>query len=252
MLHDLQHEFINGIYKDEQTILTEIDDSKYPAKSLLAIYRDSVYGGLLNALTEVFPVCKELLGDDFFNAMSMRYIQSTPSRSADINDYGETFPDFVRRFEPAKELVYLPDVMKLEWAWHRAYQTENVDYDDFTHLMNLPLERIKHVVLTLNPTMSLLHSNYPVHRIWTQNQPELNENNGEEIISLDEGECYLLIWRNEMTMHIDVLTQDIFRLLSAINEKYPLSYLQNNIESFEQILSTALGQGYIHQFHVRE
>ena len=252
MLHKLQREFINGIYKGDQAILGKIDDSKYPAQSLLTIYQDSVFGGLLKALTETFPVTKKLVGDDFFNAMSMRYIQTTPSTSMDINDYGKTFPDFTQSFKPASELIYLADVMRLEWCWHRAYQAGNVSDSNISHLINLPLAAIQQVVLILNPTASLLYSKYPVHRIWSQDQFDNNEETNQDVVSLDEGECYLLIWRNQMSMHIDVLTEDMFRLLSAIERKYPLGYLQDNIEGFEQNLSIALGQAYFHQFQMQE
>lgn len=252
MLHELQREFISGIYKNDLTILNKIDDSKCPAQTLLTIYQDSVQGGLLNALTETFPVTKKLLGEDFFNAMSMNYINVTPSTSMDINDYGETFSDFVQSFEPAKELVYLPDVMRLEWAWHTAYQANNVNYDDLTRLISLPLEMMQNLQLILNPTASLLYSKYPIQRIWSQNQPDINENNPEEVISLDEGECYLLIWRENLDMRIDMITEDMFDLLSATNQQHPLGYIQNTINNSEQNLSIALGQGYFHKFHVQK
>lgn len=46
------------------------------------------------------------------------YALRYPSRSGDLHDFGETFGEFLRLWEPTAHLVYLHDVAKLEWAMH--------------------------------------------------------------------------------------------------------------------------------------
>src|ERR1700683_4968067 len=86
----------------------------------LAIYRNTAFATLVNALRLSFPAVQRLVGADFFEAAAQQFIRASLPTSAYLNDYGADFPGFLSHFAPAAGLVYLGDVARLEWAVNRA------------------------------------------------------------------------------------------------------------------------------------
>lgn len=136
-----------------------------------AIYRDNVFSCLCRALAEAYPVVERLVGEGFFRHAASRYISQHPSRSGDLNEFGEHFPGFLRDFAPTRELRYLPDVARLEWLCRRALLAADHPPLDRARLAHLPAERYADLRLRIHPSVSLLASDWPVHRIWQANQP---------------------------------------------------------------------------------
>ena len=55
-----------------------------------------------------------------------------PSRSGDLNDYGEDFADFLADYPHARELSYLPDVARLEWLVQIVYYAADAPTPDLS------------------------------------------------------------------------------------------------------------------------
>jgi hypothetical protein len=142
------------------------------ASRRLAVYRGNALAAAARALGAAFPVAKQVVGWEFFDAMARRYWRDTPSVSGDLHDYGTSLADFVAGFEPARELPYLADLIALEWRVHRAYCAPSVARLDARELAALPAEAQGRVRLALLPGTSLLESAYPVATVWTIHQPE--------------------------------------------------------------------------------
>lgn len=136
-----------------------------------AIYRDNVFTCLGRALAEAHPVVERLVGERFFRHAASQYIAQHPSRSGDLNEFGEHFSGFLRDFPPTRELPYLPDVARLEWLCRRALLAADPAPLDRARLALLPAERYAELRLEIHPSVSLLASDWPVHRIWQVNQP---------------------------------------------------------------------------------
>ena len=76
----------------------------------LAIYRNNYVAALRRTLTKTYPVCRKLVGDDFFNGLVAAYIDSTPSQAFSLDDYGASLDTFIASFAPTQSLPYLADV----------------------------------------------------------------------------------------------------------------------------------------------
>lgn len=188
-----------------------IDDSPgLPAEAHLQIYRRAVQGTLTRALGEIHPVCRQLTGEGFFDALARAYVRHTPSRSPDLADYGADFAGFIARFPPAAPLPYLADVARLEWHWHRAFHTTSAPALDTAALAAVPAGDQLRLRFLLPPSAALLASPWPIHRIWEVNQPDYR---GDDRIGLDEGGSRLMIWRRGRQMRIDVLDEREWWLL---------------------------------------
>jgi hypothetical protein len=239
-----QESFYKGIFNptDEyiQQACRDIDATEVlSAEDRLGIYRHSILGGISSALMGIYPVCTRLVGDIFFTHMVAGYLRKYPSESADMGDYGEFLADYLETFlveiNQHQALKYLPDVARLEWLWHRAFNasehsielsttlSNGLGYDEaiipLSELANIPVEQQGRIVFKLQPSLGLLSSIYPINDIWQANQVESNqaegyqEENGKEEndnsnnIELKEVYREFAIWRSpDLAMRIETLS----------------------------------------------
>ena len=72
----------------------------WPAERI-AIYRRNIAANYRNALAASYPVVRRLTGAAFFGAAVDAYVVAHPSRSGDLNVYGDAFGDFLVQYAPA-------------------------------------------------------------------------------------------------------------------------------------------------------
>lgn len=133
------------------------------------IYRNNVNASLSAALAARFPVVERLVGEDFFRAMALVFIEHHPPRSPVMSAYGAELPEFVERFEPAAALPYLGDVACLEWARAVAYNAADDRPADIAKLSSISPERLHDARLTFHASARVVASDYPIVSIWRTN-----------------------------------------------------------------------------------
>lgn len=180
----------------------------------LAIYRGSIYGNFRAALGDVYPVVKRLIGATCFDSAAMHFIQEIPSASGDIHHFGVEFSQFLRIFPATADLIYLPDVARLEWQMHELYYAAEPPALDIAALAALPEHAHGNLTFTLTPACRLLASAYPIDRIWQTNQPEVIE---PEEIHLDTGGVQLLVRRRDGVLELQLLCQAAYVLLEQLH-----------------------------------
>jgi hypothetical protein len=114
----LQGDFLDAILAREE-----------PADARLAVYHRSVRANHDAALAAAYPVVRRLVGDAFFGEAAARYAQAFPSRCGDLHVYGSAFALFLAQYEHARDLAYLPDVARLEWAVHESREANQEGRD---------------------------------------------------------------------------------------------------------------------------
>jgi hypothetical protein len=134
-----------------------------------AVYRNNVIGGLVDVLAQRFPVCLRLVGDAFFRATAQCYVRIALPASPMLFEYGESFGDFLATFEPARDLPYLPDVARLEYAVGRAYHAADAAPLSLSELRSTPVERLDGAAVVFHPSTQLVCSRYPIVSIWRAN-----------------------------------------------------------------------------------
>ncbi len=87
----------------------------------LSVYRDNVIGSLVDALGEAFPVVRQLIGADFFNAVAADFARDAPPTAPRLSRYGAGFPQRLSGLPQLVEVAYVADVASLEWARVEAY-----------------------------------------------------------------------------------------------------------------------------------
>jgi len=223
----------------------------FAAAEHLLIYRNAILGTLVRALGAIHPVCKRLVGETFFDAMSRVHARQTPSESPDLGDYGESFGDFIAAFEPAAELVYLADIARLEWCWHRAFHAPDENSIDLATLANVAAANTDRIVFRLPVSASLIESDYPIQRIWQVNQQDWTS---DEAVNLDEGGVRLIVWRCGHEMRIDEPDPGAWTLLIAIEAGQTLGEIGNNesLATLDEILPHCIQNGWIAGFELED
>ncbi len=143
-----------------------------PDARRFAVYRNNVAVGLIKSLEARFPVTRRLVGDDFFRGMAGAYVAANKPKSAVLIVYGADFPDFVRGFEPARDLDYLPDVAALENAWVEAYHAAEAAPWPLTALADIAPERLESLRFAIHPAARLARFATPAASIWSAHQGE--------------------------------------------------------------------------------
>jgi hypothetical protein len=124
----------------------------------------------VSALRMQFAVVEQLVGAEFFRAMARDYVAEEPPRSPILFDCGDTFPDFIDRFVPAKPVPYLGDVARIELARGLACHAADVTPVDRAAFAALSHDRLHDVRIRLHPSVSIVTSQHPAFSIWRVNQ----------------------------------------------------------------------------------
>jgi hypothetical protein len=181
----------------------------------IAVYRNTVAANYRNALAATYRVVRELTGAAFFNAAVDAFVLEHPSTGGDLNVYGGELADFLASYPHARDLAYLPDVARLEWALDEASRAADPcggSEETLAALASIAGEDIVRARFTLDPSCGLLRSPHPVLRIWQVHQP----GQGDMDVDFNAGIDYLLVRREAATPLIERVAAGDFAWLSAL------------------------------------
>ena len=66
-----------------------------PATGPLAVYRNTVIHGAVEALRANYPVVEQIVGDEMFEAIAVEYSSAHPPKSPVLALYGDEFADWL-------------------------------------------------------------------------------------------------------------------------------------------------------------
>lgn len=183
----------------------------------LQIYRNNSFVSLTEALRAVYPVIERLVGKEFFRYAADRYIRQFPPASGNLHEFGEYFAEFLEAFPAAVQLSYLPDMARLEWAYHTVFHAVDHPFMNIAALQTVPSELYGRFRFRLHPAARLLVSGYPVLRIWQVNQPDYI---GDSTVALAEGGVRLLVIRRCLEVELVALEAGEFMLLTSLFKEF--------------------------------
>jgi len=214
-LRELQEDFAEAVLADAPGLIAHIEDGAFPAERHVQVYRNNVFAGLTDALAAIFPVTLKLVGEGFFHYTADGYIRRHSPRSGNLHEFGEVFADYLRQFEPAATLPYLGDVARLEWCWHEAFHAADAPPFPVGELARIAPTDYERLRFRLHPSVRLLHSPWPVLRIWETNQDGAA---ADSAVDLGEGEARLLVHRRDLEVLIEPLQAGDYALLGAFRD----------------------------------
>jgi hypothetical protein len=191
-LRDLQAAFAAHLAgTDHGGLAAEVVGDSIPAAARLRVYRHHVVDSLAAALAATFPTVQALVGADFFRGLAGDFVARSLPVQPVLSEYGEGFASFIAGHEAARDLPYLADVARLDWALNAAFQAPVAGRLRAGDLSVLPADRLPSLRLCLAPGAALVSSAYPLDRIWSASQP----NAPDGTVDLDGGGSCLLVLR---------------------------------------------------------
>lgn len=182
----------------------------------LAPYRNTVFSNYRNALAATYRVVRELVGAPFFDTAVDAFVLAHPSTGGDLNVYGGGFADFVAAYPYARDLPYLPDVARLEWALDEAARAADSGGSPESLLAALGALAggdIVHQRFALDPSCRLVHSKFPVMRIWQAHPGDGSSVSG---VDLGTGPDWLLVRREGGVPVIERIAPGDYAWLAAL------------------------------------
>ena len=189
----------------------------------LAVYRNAVGANYRNAMSASYAVVRELTGRPFFDAAVDAFVAAHPSTGGDLNVYGGNFATFLASYPYARDLPYLPDVARLEWAIDEATRAADSTVSPqrtVAALAALGADDLMQQRFTVDPSCRLLRSDFPVLRIW---QAHGAEGDRDFDIDFDVPADHLLIRREGNVPVVERMTGAEHEWLAALQAGHALN-----------------------------
>ena len=143
------------------------------AQPAFAVYRNTVMKASIDALQANFPVVARLVGPDWFRAVAALYVAHDAPSDARLLHYGSGFADFLRGFEPAADLPYLPGVAQLDTFWRESHAAGDALCADAAWIADHSPEQMATLVLKLHPAARWAwFDEQPIYSIWHSNREQ--------------------------------------------------------------------------------
>lgn len=220
-LRELQRRFAAATVFDGEVSIADLGivAAGLSPSARIGIYRNNVLGNYRKVMAATYPVVHRLVGSAFFDAAIEAFVRAHPSTRGDVNRYGGELAGFLATHPPARELAYLPDIARLEWAIDQANIAAEAAAFDVATLAAVPEVALGELRFGLHPSAQLVASPYPILHIWRMNQPDCA---GEDRVDLGEGGDALLIARSTTAVTVERLTPGSHAFLLALARGFKL------------------------------
>ncbi len=209
LIHELDDELLNSIHTRSQTM----------AEKRFSIYKNNVFYSLSNALADLYPVVKQLVGEDFFAGTAHYYLQQHPPQQAAMVYFAYDFPEFLRQFEHTRSMSFLAPVAELELSRHIAYHAMDEESITADTMAKIAPDALANAIVHFPASMRLVASEHPIFTIWQDNQEEQPETT--KTIELNEPE-YVLVVRPKYEVMVFNIDEGMFSFLNHLLEKKTL------------------------------
>jgi hypothetical protein len=170
-LHELQSGFSRAILSDDAGAIGDhIAAPGANPMDRLAIYRNNTFLSLTYALMATFPAVVRVVDARFFRYLAHAFIKAHPPRQPMLSQYGGGLATFIADFDACRALPYLADLARLEWAINEAALQPLKSALSPGAIGAIAPELLATARLTLQPSLRLVVSRWPVLAIWQANQ----------------------------------------------------------------------------------
>ncbi|HEX5279543.1 MAG TPA: DNA-binding domain-containing protein, partial [Micropepsaceae bacterium] len=184
------------------------------ANEALAIYRNTFVSGAVKALRLSYPAVERLTGAEFFASAAAGFVAAAPPSSGCLDDYGAEFAGYLAQLETLRDLPWIADVARLDWAVNLALHADDavaLDAAGFAGAAGIAPERL---VLVPHVSLSLLRLDYPADAVWRAVLAD--DDSALAALDVHGGLFFLLVWRNADTVQVSRVSQAGFAFLSAL------------------------------------
>lgn len=181
-----------------------------PAQGAMAVYRNTIIHGAVEALRSNYPIVEQIVGEEMFEHVAVDFATTCPPRDPVLALYGAEFADWLVHQGWVGDLPYLPDVARVERlnvSSHLASDDERLSTEYAAQLSRLPSTSLR-----LHPAAYFAWLSTPAMSIWLAHQ----EPGVSEIAPEWGGEGALFTRPKPFTSHAALIGRAAHRLLSGV------------------------------------
>ena len=199
----------------------------------MAVYAEGYVVRIREALEEVYEAIRHVLGRDAFTGLARDYARRFPSNHYDLGHAGRRLPEFLASHPLTRELPFLPDLARLEWAVSWAFHAFEQAPLSAEELAALSPEALEGARVRFQPSVRLVSSRWPVLEIWEQ-----RKHPREEIrVELEGRPQRVLVFREGVRVRCEALEPAQHGLLESLLAGRPLGEACADLADAEQALS---------------
>jgi hypothetical protein len=208
---------------DAQIVLPHLASAA--SASRIAVYRNTVVRGAIDALRAAYPAVERLVGADFFSPMAKAYWATHPPREPSLSLYGAGFADFIRSYGPASSLPWLADVARHDRAWLEAHHAKEHAILGAAAAAAHDPESLANLAPGLHPSVRLLMSGWPACEIWRRNR---FESEPASLMAVP-GASFAIIWRRRGEVRHCALDAAGYAFLLALGDGHMIGEAANTV-----------------------
>lgn len=178
----------------------------------LAVYRNTIVSGAVDALAATFSTVAMMTGSDWFRAAAREFVREHPPVEPVLINYGEAFPRWIAAFGPAGDAPYLGDIARLDWLWWQAWSAGDAGRLDGAELGTLGPDALGEVTLGLHPSVRIEAFKTGAPSLWLAHQAPAR---GEAHVLSDQAERMLFV-RTGAQVDARVIEAGPFAFLAAL------------------------------------
>lgn len=188
------------------------------ARDRLAVYSDAYFLRLLESLGSDFTATRRALGEDDFRRLVADYLAKRGSDSPNLTDLGRGLPEAAAGHELGRKHPFLSELCLLEWTVLAALFTDRLPPFDPESFKGISAEDWVKVRLVFDPTVSLLETAWPVHRLWMNRAAK----SGNRVLKKPQ-RALLVIYRDEQWARVLALEDRAWHTLRRLLGGEPLA-----------------------------
>lgn len=136
-----------------------------PVGGAMAVYRNTVIHGAVEALRANYPVVAQIVGDEMFDGIAAEFASGQPPRSPILALYGDAFAEWIAQQPWEGDLPYLADVARVE-----RLHVETLAAVDAVPLASFDDANLAALNLRLHPALRFGWLQTPAMSIWLAHQ----------------------------------------------------------------------------------
>lgn len=138
-----------------------------PATGAMAVYRNTVLHGAVEALRANFRVVEQIVGPEMFESIAVDYATECPPRRPILALYGGRFADWLEGQPWIQDLPYLPDVARVERLFTESLMAADAEPLSAGAVSDRDLAKL---TVRLHPALRFTWLATPAMSIWLAHQ----------------------------------------------------------------------------------
>ena len=206
-LDELQAVFQAGVLAGEEPdamgILSSISGSQRADRAtLFGVYVNAYRLRLAEFVSKDYPVLREMLGEEEFEALARAYIEETQSSQPNARWYASQLPDFMSGHRPWQTRADWIDLARFERALADAFDAANAPALDMSAFSSISSALVLHLRFELHPSVRLLQLTGG-----TADRYAAAVEGNKALVS-GQGREHILFWRQEEQPFYRPLSED--------------------------------------------